>query len=71
MSEDHFGSWAENFSGRSKQYPASFSFEQPLAEIGFELDDLLTQRRLRDVAIFGCAAEIARLGDSKEVTQLV
>jgi hypothetical protein len=43
--------------------------EQLCAEGALELVDLVAQRRLGDVEARGCAAEVALLGDGKEVAK--
>jgi len=40
------------------------------AKLLFELADRLAERGLRDVQLFGCSAEVERLGNRNEVPQL-
>ena len=44
--------------------------EQPMADLGFELLDLVRQRRLGDVDGFGRTGEVELLGERREITQM-
>jgi hypothetical protein len=50
---------------------AAEAVEEAAAEFGFELEDLLGERGLRDVAFFGGSGEGAGVGDGGEVAKLV
>jgi hypothetical protein len=51
--------------------PALHPIEQPLAQLVFQLLNLLAERRLGNVAFFGGAGEIARARHRHHVTKLV
>jgi hypothetical protein len=45
-------------------------FEQRRPEAGLELADLRTQRRLRDMQLFGCLGEAAAFDNTSKVSKL-
>jgi hypothetical protein len=56
---------------RREPYLASQALEQTRVQFIFQLDDLLGQRRLRDVCLLRGTGEAAGFGGSAEITQLM
>lgn len=69
--QDGQGAFEEDPAGFGQLDHAAEAFEKRPAEFGFELDDLLAQRRLRDPAALGRLGEIRQVGGGDEVFQLV
>src|SRR2546427_338256 len=55
---------------RSQLHAAMAAHEQARADEVFQLADLLAERRLRHAQPLGRLAEVQRIGDGKEVTQM-
>ncbi len=68
--EHAHGMLVERIAGRREPHRAAEPFEEGRAELVFELDDLLTERRLRDEAPLGGRGETEQLCDGGEVTKL-
>ncbi len=71
LMQDGAGVGQEGASRLSEPDTAAEPIEKLRAEIFFELEHLLGERRLRDVAALGGAAEAARFSDGADVTELV
>jgi hypothetical protein len=69
--EDGTGTRQEGFAQISETNGAAEAIEQAATKFGFELLDLLRERRLRDVAFFRGPGERAGVGDGTEVAELV
>jgi hypothetical protein len=73
------GEFVEDGAGAREEASAQFgeadgpaeAIEEAAAKLGFEFLDLLGERWLRDVALFGGAGEGAGVGDGAEVAELV
>ena len=69
--ENGAGAGEKGFAEVGEANGASKAVEEAAAEFGFELLDLLGERGLRDVALFGGAGEGAGVGDGGEVAELM
>jgi len=69
--KDGAGAREEDVAEFSEADGAAQPVEEAATELGFELQDLLRERRLRDVAALGGAGEGAGVGDGGEVAELV
>ena len=71
FAEDGAGARQKSFAGVGEADGAAETVKKADAEFGFEFQDLLGQRGLRDVGMFGGAREAAGVGYRAEVTELV
>jgi hypothetical protein len=69
--EDGASAGEEGFAEVGEADGAAEAVEETATELGFELEDLLGERGLRDVAFFGGPGEGAGVGDGAEVAELV
>ena len=69
--EDRAGTWEKGLAEFGEADRAAKAVEEAATEFGFELEDLLGERGLRDVAFFGGSGEGAGVGDGAEVAKLV
>jgi hypothetical protein len=68
--EDAAGSGGDHLSGLGGGDPSARALEQGCAEFSFELSDLVRERRLGDVELFGRAGEMAVTGDRFDALEL-
>jgi hypothetical protein len=61
----------DGFADRRQDDPGPAAFNQLDPELLLEVSQLSAQGRLRDAGLFGGPAEMQRLGDSHEVTELL
>jgi hypothetical protein len=71
FAEDGTGTGKKRLADVGEADGAAEAVEKAGAEFVFELEDLLGERRLRDVRLLGGAAEGAGFGDGAEVAKLV
>lgn len=69
--EDGAGTGEKSFAEFGEADGAAEAVEEAATEFGFEFENLLGERRLRDVAALGASGEGACVGDSTEVAELV
>src|SRR5258707_1338134 len=69
--ENRAGAREKSFAQVREAHGAAEAIEQAAAEFGFELEDLLRERGLRDMTFFGGAGARAGVGDSAEVAELM
>jgi hypothetical protein len=63
--------WKESFADFGEADGTAEAIEEAGTKFGFEFENLLRERRLRDVAALGGPGERAGVGDSAEVAELV
>jgi len=71
FAQDAAGAGEKYFTDFGEANGAAETVEEAGAEFVFEFEDLLRERRLRDVGLLGGAGEGAGIGDSAEVAELV
>ena len=71
FAEDGASAGEKGFADFGEADGAAEAIEQADAEFGFEFEDLLRERRLGDVRMFGGSREAAGGGDGAEVAELV
>jgi hypothetical protein len=71
FAEDRASAGEEGFADFGEADGAAETIKQAGAEFGFEFEDLLRKRGLRDMRVFGGAGETAGGGDGTEVAELV
>jgi len=71
FAEDGAGAREKSFAGVGEADGAAEAVKETGAEFGFEFEDLLGERGLGDVGMFGGAGEAAGVGDGAEVAELV
>ena len=69
--EDPAGAFEERVAGFGQDRPSPESVEKLVADLAFQIQDLLAERRLGDMATFRGPREVARFGDGDEVAELV
>jgi len=71
FAEDGAGAWKKGLAEIGEANRTPEAIEQARAQFVFQLEDLLGERRLRDVRLLGGAAEGAGFGDAAEIAELV
>jgi hypothetical protein len=64
------GMFLEDQAGGRKQDAFAAALKESNTQPGFEVADLLRDRRLRDAKAIGGSAEVARLGHSQKISQM-
>ena len=71
LAEDRAGAWQKRFARVGQADGAAEAVEQARAQFALQFEDLLGERRLRDMRLLGGTAEGAGFGDGAEVAKLV
>ena len=70
MFENLAGFFQEQLTGFRQTNTFLAAFEQFCLQLGFKLKDLVTEGRLSDSQLFGCAAEMEKLGDGQKIAKM-
>jgi len=70
LAQNRPGMFLEDQAGRRKQYAFAASLKESNTESGFEVADLLRDRRLRNAKTISGAAEVARFSHGKKISQV-